>query len=59
MPLGEALDTGAVYLREERYYDPPGYFAVTRDDEWSWEVGKSLFESRTTGTVSIRGRGRK
>lgn len=45
--LAEALDAGRLILREDRYYDPPRYFAV--DPGWtvSWEVGKTLFLSRT------------
>ena len=47
MTLGEALDAGLVKLGENISYDPPRYFARTLDDNWSWEVGKTLFLSRT------------
>lgn len=51
--LGEALDAGVLVVLESRYYDPPRYFARTRDEFFggenavSWEIGKTLFLSRT------------
>ena len=53
MTLGEALDTGEVFLKEERYYDPPKYFAVSKGHEVSWEIGKTFYESRAGLPVTV------
>ena len=45
LTLGEAIDTGAVTLNEQRYYDPPRYFARYKD-EVSWEINKTLWAAR-------------
>lgn len=47
MALGEAIDAGLVKLIRSTYYDPPRYFA--RAGDMSWEIGKTLFISRTGG----------
>lgn len=45
MTLGEVLDLGIGEVIESKYYDPPRYFV--RVDDVSWEIGKTLYESRT------------
>jgi hypothetical protein len=49
MTLGEALDAGLIELIQSTYYDPPRYFA--RADDVSWEIGKTLYLSRTGGNL--------
>jgi len=51
LTLGEALDAGVLVLKEERYYDPPRYFARERGGDLFWEVGKTLYLSRTGQTL--------
>lgn len=48
MTLGEALDAGLLRVLESSYYDPPRYFA--REGDLSWEIGKTLYLSRTGAT---------
>ena len=63
MTLGEALDSGIATLRESTHYAPGREdsrgrpLQVTTYGAWvgdaGWEVGKTLYESRT-GSVSLR-----
>lgn len=54
MTLGEALDANLVELIESTYHDPPRYFARDRAGEVSWEVGKTLYLSRTGGNLPFK-----
>lgn len=47
MTLKEALDSDLLTLKEERYYDPPRYFARERHESVSWEISKTMYLSRT------------
>jgi len=52
MTLGEALDSGIARVIESRYYDPPRYFA--RVGDVSWEIGKTLYESRVGKLIAFK-----
>lgn len=52
MTLSEALDSGIAHVVESTYYDPPRYFA--RVEDVSWEIGRTLFESRSGRPLSLR-----
>jgi hypothetical protein len=45
--LGEALDAGRLKLIEQRYYDPPRFFARETFGDHCWEVRETLYRSRT------------
>src|SRR5690349_10446995 len=44
MTLSEALDSGILSLKQNRYYYPPRFFAT--DGNESWEIGETLYRSR-------------
>lgn len=49
MTLAEALNKKILHVKEERYYDPPRYFAT--DGKESWEIGKTFYLSRSGKTL--------
>lgn len=59
MTLGEAFDAGLVVPIESSYYDPPRYFARAKDGDVSWEIGKTLYLSRTGGALPFKGGARE
>lgn len=54
MTLGEAFDAGLVTPTCSDYYDPPRYFARSKDGTVSWEIGKTFYLSRTGGVLLFK-----
>lgn len=54
MTLGEAFDAGLVTPTCSDYYDPPRYFARSKDGTVSWEIGKTFYLSRTGGVLPFK-----